>query len=33
MVGTFSYDLTLSASDIYDGTADIHNQNLESEFQ
>ena len=33
MVGTFSYDLTLSASDISDRTAVIHHQNLESECQ
>ena len=33
VVGTFSYDLTLYASDISDRTADIHHQNLESEFQ
>ena len=33
MVGTFSSDLTLSASDISERTADIHHQNHESEFQ
>ena len=32
MVRTFSSDLTLSASDISDRAADIHYQNLESEF-
>ena len=33
VVGTFSSDLTFSASDISDRTADIHHQNHESEFQ
>ena len=33
VVRTFSYDLTLSASDISDIAAVIHHQNLESKFQ
>ena len=33
VVGTFSSDLTLSASAIFDRTAEIHHQNQESEFR
>ena len=33
VVVTFSHDLTLSASDISDRTAEIHHQNLEFEFK